>query len=133
VTAMSSNLPCSPRPLAIGKAYFSLFILLNRLSLGLPTAVQCIGDHFILFTDTGPEFYDGDSCVDLPSGTWALADSNACATNPCISFQTSKSDVFVVQTTSPQRHRYKGWIKQRGGVRMFVMECVQVNELKALG
>ena len=133
MTAMSSNLPCSPKPLAIGKAYFSLFILLNRLSLGLPTAVQCVGDYFILFTDMGPEYYTGDSCVDLPSGTWALADCNTSATNPCNSFQTSKSEVFVVQTTSAQPYRYKGWTKQRGGVRMFVMECVQVTELKALG
>ncbi|KIM48621.1 hypothetical protein M413DRAFT_20980 [Hebeloma cylindrosporum] len=99
----------------IGKTYLLLFVLLKRLSSGLPTAVQSTKDDFILFTESGPEVYDpGDSLVDLSSGTWALADSNTSgAIKPCFNFQTSLSEVFVVQTTSPQPHRYKQWTKQR--------------------
>jgi hypothetical protein len=128
--ALCSNLPL--RPLASGKTYFSLFVLLNRLSLGLPTAVQYTEDACILFTDSGPAVYD-DSSTDLPSGTWALSDSNKGSGEPCLLFQRSPEDVFVVQTTSPQPHRYKEWKKQRDGVRMYVMECITVIELMALG
>lgn len=101
--------------------------------MGLPTAVQYSKDTFILFTDSGPVGFDGDSIVDLPSGTWALADSNTGSGEPCLNFQRSPQDVFVVQTTSPEPHRYREWKKQRMGVRMFVMECVTAIELKALG
>ena len=99
----------------------------------MQTAVQYSEDTCILFTDSGPAGYAGDSVVDLPSGTWALTDSNTGSGEPCLTFQRSPRDVFVVQTTSPQPHRYKEWKKQRRGVRMFVMECVTVIELKALG
>jgi hypothetical protein len=134
VIASSLNLPCLRRPLILGKTYFLLFVLLHRLSLGLPTAVQYSQVGFILFTESGPVAYDGGSgFVSLPSGTWALTDSDTGSVEPCFAFRRSHQSIFVVQTTPPQSHRYKQWKKQRRGVRMFVMECVTVMELKALG
>jgi hypothetical protein len=118
---------------ASGKTYFLLFVLLQRLSEGLPTAVQYDNYTFILFTDQGPTDHLGDGVFDLPTGTWALSDSYTCSGEPCLAFQRSPADVFVVQTTSPKISRYKEWRKQRRGVRMFFMECITVTELKALG
>jgi len=118
---------------ASGKTYFLLFILLQRLSEGLPTAVQYNADTFILFTDQGPTDHFGSDSSYLPTGTWALSDSNTASGEPCIAFQRSRADVFVIQTTSPTLSRYKEWKKQRLGVKMFVMECITVAELKAFG
>jgi hypothetical protein len=118
---------------ASGKTYFLLFVLLHRLSEGLPTAVQYDADTFVLFSDQGPTDHLGTSGSDLPVGTWALSDSNTGSGEPCIAFQRSRADVFVVQSTPPKASRYKEWKKQRRGVRMFVMECITVAELKALG
>jgi hypothetical protein len=98
VMALCSNLPYPRRiyaSLVSGKTYFLLFVLLSRLSEGLPTVVQY--NHSTLPTrvqrslDTnlhhdfednrskcygGSADYDGNDCFDLPSGTWALPDSN---------------------------------------------------------
>src|ERR1700728_4000338 len=83
---------------ASGKTYFLLFVLLQRLSEGLPTAVQYDKDTFILFTDQGPtDHLDIDDSY-LPTGTWALSDSNPGSVEPCTAFQRSRADVFVVQT-----------------------------------
>jgi len=132
VVALSSKLRCLRIPLALGKTYFSLYVLLNRLSLGLPTAIQ-FGEDVILFTDSGPVFHNGLRIISFPSGTWALVDSGSGRGQPCFAFQRSpRSDVFLVQTTPPQPDRYKEWLKQRMGARMFVMECVTDVELKAL-
>jgi hypothetical protein len=116
---------------ASGKTYFPFFVLLQRLSEGLPTAVQYNNDTFILFTDQGPTDHTSGSY--LPTGTWALSDSSTGSGEPCFEFQRSRADVFVVQTASPKISRYREWRKQRRGVRMFVMECITVAELKALG
>lgn len=118
---------------ASGKTHFLFFVFLQRLSKGLPTAMQYNDDVFVLFTDEGPTTYDSNDGFCLPAGTWALTDSNIGSGEPCFTFHTSGRDVLVVQTTSPKVSRYKEWKKQRGGVKMFVMECITVAELKALG
>jgi hypothetical protein len=98
------------------------------MSLGLPTTIQ-FGKDVILFTDSGPISYDGFRIISFPSGTWALTDTD----QPCFAFRRRpRSDVFLVQTTSPQPDRYKEWQKQRMGTRMFVMQCVTDIELRAL-
>jgi hypothetical protein len=117
----------------LGKTYFMLFVLLQRLSEGLPTAVEADQDTFVLFTDQGPTDHPGRSAFDFPRGTWALSDSNAGTIAPCYAFQRSLPDVFILQTTPPQVVRYKEWQKQRTKVRTFVMECITISELKALG
>ena len=57
-----------------GKTYFLLLVLLQRLSEGLPTAVQYDTDTFIFFTDQGPTDHLGIGGSYLPTGTWALSD-----------------------------------------------------------
>ncbi|KIM48739.1 hypothetical protein M413DRAFT_405274 [Hebeloma cylindrosporum] len=89
----------------IGKTHFFIFVLLNRLSLGLPTAVQYGGD-VVLFTESGPVAHKSSAGVHFPSGTWALVDSNAGG---------------------------EGWYKERMGARMFVMKSITAIELRALG
>jgi hypothetical protein len=58
------------------------------LSEGLPTAVQYNKDAFILFTDQGPTDHLGIEDSYLPTGTWALSDSNPGSVEPCTAFQT---------------------------------------------
>ena len=118
---------------ASGKTYFLLFVLLQRLSKGQPTAVQYNKDTFILFDDQGPTDHFGNTGFSFLNGTWALRDSNGCTVTPCFAFQRSQEEVFVLQTTSPLVSRYKEWRKQRDGVGMFVMKCITVTELKVLG
>jgi hypothetical protein len=66
-----------------GKTCFLLFVLLQRLNEGLPTAVQYDNDTSILFTDQGPTVHIGNGSSDLPVGTWALSDSSTGSGKPC--------------------------------------------------
>jgi hypothetical protein len=109
-----------------------IFVLLSRLSHGLPTAIQ-FNKEFVLFTDQGPTEHPGDRPFVFPDHTWALADSNAGTVIPCFAFCNSPPRIFVLQTTSPLVSRYKEWQKQRRGTKMYVMECITLGELKAIG
>jgi len=110
-----------------------IFVLLQRLSIGLPTAIQNTDDTFFLFTDQGPTEHSGDNLFNFPDHTWALTDPNSGTVIPCYAFRNSLPKIFVLQTTSPLVSRYKEWRKQRGGVKLYVMECVTLSELKAIG
>jgi hypothetical protein len=116
-----------------GKTYFMIFVLLQRLSKGLPTAVQYTDHTFVLFTDQGPTEHSGDNPFDFPDHTWALTDSNAGTVIPCYAFRNSLPEIFVLQTTPPLVSRYKKWRKERGRVKLYVMKCVTLSELKAIG
>jgi hypothetical protein len=119
--------------LVSGKKYFMIFVLLQHLSEGLPTAIQDTDNTFVLFTDQGPTEHSGDKLFDFPDHTWALTDSNSGTVIPCYAFCNSLPGTFVVQTTSPLVSRYKEWWKQRGKVKLYVMECVTLKELKVIG
>jgi hypothetical protein len=110
-----------------------IFVLPHRLSQGLPTAVQYTDKIFVLFTDQGPTEHPGDVSFHFPDHTWALTDASSGTATPCFAFRTRPPDIFLLQTTSPLVSRYKEWRKQRRGVKMYVMECVTLSELKAIG
>lgn len=70
----------------------------------------------------------------LPHGTWALADSNDRAKQPCDIFLDAAEQkiAWIVQTTSPVEARYKTWQKVHQA-ETFVMNCFSLNEMTALG
>ena len=75
---------------------FLYYVLLHRLSCGMPTAFQFpYGDAFVLFGKNGVEVHDptiGDFAI--KEKVWALSDS--CGSNadtwPCLSFITASAN-----------------------------------------
>lgn len=61
-------------------------------------------------------------------GAWALVDSNVGLTHPREELVSTISNLFVVQSTSPQPSRWKEWSKQLGAV-LAVMKAWSWMEL----
>ncbi|KAF8342458.1 hypothetical protein F5887DRAFT_974351 [Amanita rubescens] len=118
----------------IGKTIFLFYVLLHRLSAGLPTAFQVFDDRFFLFTETGAEELDvvAKSGLKLPPGTWALTNSGDLIEQPCSAFLSSRRRAWIIQATSPKRSRWYEWSKQHSA-RCYVMDCFPPNELEVLG
>ncbi|KAI0762234.1 hypothetical protein C8Q74DRAFT_1288967 [Fomes fomentarius] len=95
----------------IGKSIFLIYLLIYRLERCLPTAIDLTGYNFILFSAGGVTVHNPkrDSWC-LTEDCWALSDSNACVSQPCQAFRSSRAR--VIQTTPPQPHRWKEWRKQ---------------------
>ncbi|TPX47861.1 hypothetical protein SeLEV6574_g02414 [Synchytrium endobioticum] len=98
----------------IGKSVFLVYVLIERLLAGKPTALQFEPDGYYYFNVSGVKFYA--QAVECPSSyenpTWALADSNEDVAIPCVGFRRS-SFAVIVQATSPRVARYKSWVKHR--------------------
>ena len=117
-----------------GKTIFLFYVLLRRLSEGLPTAFQVFGDRFFLFTETGASEHNvvDTSALILPPGTWALANSSELVGQPCNAFLAAHNMVWIIQATSPKRSMWYEWKKQRYA-RLYVMDWFPFNELEVLG
>ncbi|KAI0287590.1 hypothetical protein B0F90DRAFT_1218040 [Multifurca ochricompacta] len=120
-----------------GKTCFLFYLLLRRLSSGLPTAFQIHLTHtyYVLFNDSGVEICSSESST-LPDGMLALSDSNAKVEKPCDGFLDAsdklETKTFIVQTTFPKEDRWKDWEKYHDGF-LYVMECFSWHEMHALG
>jgi len=91
--------------------------------------------YFLVFRDDGvyrhPLTADPDR---LPTGTWALSDSNDGTKCPCSAFQGAAEEqiAWIVQTTPPLEERWKGWSKYCSA-DMFVMNHISIEEIRVLG
>ncbi|KAH0839357.1 hypothetical protein J3R83DRAFT_40 [Lanmaoa asiatica] len=102
----------------IGKTYFLVYILIERLREHQPVAFEPFHGRsfYALFTDT-VAFHSFDNPMPLrhanhAGDAWALTDSNATVTIPAGVFQRTRTR--IIQTTSPRAHRWKEWSKQYG-------------------
>lgn len=90
---------------------FLLYLLLYRLQLELPTAVQFLGDEYIVFTAEGVSICKTDNSTDhwseLPEGCWCLTDGNLEVGHPCNPFD--RNDLRTILITSPRPDRFKKW------------------------
>ncbi|TPX34301.1 hypothetical protein SmJEL517_g03034 [Synchytrium microbalum] len=97
----------------IGKSIFLLYILIERLLDGLPTALQTSLSCYHYFDHSGVIMNASTrSCPsDIGNPTWGLVDSNQEVVNPCVGL-IGNSQLLVVQATSPKVERYSEWTKQ---------------------
>jgi len=109
-----------------GKTVFLVRLLIRRLSLGLPTALQFAPDCAHLFCEKGvyefgrldnPELYNK-----LRRGTdariWALIDSNDDLVQPAALF-TNRSPFFVVEAAPPLDDHFE-WMKKAHTMRFYM-------------
>ncbi|KAF8346138.1 hypothetical protein F5887DRAFT_962858 [Amanita rubescens] len=119
----------------IGKTIFLFYVLLRRLSAGLPTAFHVFSDRFFLFTEAGASQHDvvDQSGLKLPPGTWALSNSGEVIEQPCAAFLSAPPGrAWIIQATSPKRSRWREWKKQLRA-KLYVMDWFHPNELRVLG
>ncbi|KAI0245655.1 hypothetical protein BJV78DRAFT_1287361 [Lactifluus subvellereus] len=119
----------------IGKSTFLFYALFRRLCAKKPTALQ-MSTCFVVFKDTGVKVHDPAILVDdaLPTGTWALTDSNEHTREPCRAFlgASRQHQAWIVQATPPATDRWYQWFKELQA-QYFVMERFSYEELIALG
>ena len=117
VRSLLASPPAEPN-LRSGKTFFLLWILIRRLALGLPTALQINRGYALLFHEDGvsqfthPE-HDGIYAPLFspgPGRIWALVDSNWDLLQPTGAFNTGRP-FFVVEATSPYRQRLQ-WLSR---------------------
>ncbi|KAF9645188.1 hypothetical protein BDM02DRAFT_3120617, partial [Thelephora ganbajun] len=99
----------------IGKSVFLLRVLLRRLALKLPTALQIEPNCAQLFyqegvkefthLEDGPRYTPLESKCDLPGRIWALVDSNRQLVEPAPVFQ--QGPFFVAEASPPCRTRHE--------------------------
>ncbi|KAH7886488.1 hypothetical protein F5I97DRAFT_1788978, partial [Phlebopus sp. FC_14] len=112
----------------IGKTYFLIYALIERLLQGKPVAFQLDRHRYALFAEAEVTLHDAArSRTPLwRSDLWALSDSNEITILPADAFQ-STADIRIFQATSPAFKRWKGWSKQRN-VGRFVMDVWSIEE-----
>ncbi|VDB90049.1 unnamed protein product [Peniophora sp. CBMAI 1063] len=118
----------------IGKTMCMLYILLYRLHRKLPTAIEVRSGEFTIFDGQGCTTYTNQISASSAAherlkACWALSDSNAHVTIPSISFVSRAAR--VVQFTSPEEKRWKGWSKEWGAV-LVIMDLPTMLDIAAV-
>lgn len=112
-----------------GKTYFLRYLLIERIRLGLPVAVQIDAHTIILFEGKQPRHLDTRSEVQLPHDCWALLDLDLNLVTPCEAFLSSNA--FIIMTSEPATRRWKGFRKQYGA-DLYIMDVWTDDELRKL-
>ena len=111
-----------------------LWLLIRRLALGLPTALQISRDYALMFHEGGVcQFTDleNDKAYDSlmspgPGRIWTLVDSNQDLAKPTGVFSTGRV-FFVVQAASPRPQRVQ-WL-ERVDSQYFYMKGWSLSEV----
>ncbi|TPX32516.1 hypothetical protein SmJEL517_g04344 [Synchytrium microbalum] len=105
----------------IGKSIFLLYILIERLLDGLPTALQTELSCYHYFDHSGVVMNPPSrTCPsDIGNPTWALVDSNEKVATPCEGF-LGNDQVLMLQATSPKVERYREWTKQAAALLYYM-------------
>ncbi|KIL58550.1 hypothetical protein M378DRAFT_313137 [Amanita muscaria Koide BX008] len=99
-----------------GGTVFLLYLLIYRLQLALPTAVQFLPNVYIVFRVDGMSVCPTNDEIDfdhrsmLPPGCWCLSDGNAKVMDPCMPFQRNDLRTFLI--TSAGLNEYNKWRMQ---------------------
>ena len=113
---------------------FLYYVLLHRLSCGIPTAFQYpYGDTFALFGKNGVEVRDPTmGGFAIKEKVWALSDS--CGSNtdtwPCQSFirASAMGNAWLVHVAPLAENRWYPLVKHRETIQ-FVMNCTTYDEV----
>ena len=100
-----------------GKSFFLLWLLIRRLALGLPTALQISPDCALLFHEDGvcqftylePNEVYGPLTSPGPGRIWALVASSRALTQPAGVFGNG-APFFVIESASPRRSHLQ-WLQ----------------------
>ncbi|KAF9231135.1 hypothetical protein BU15DRAFT_82778 [Melanogaster broomeanus] len=116
----------------IGKTYFLIYALVERLRKERPTAFQSHPQTYFLFTEKGVTTHSTDDAEPLKlwHGIWALSDSNLVTISPAVVFLEAPS-VCTIQATSPDAKHWKEWTKQYKAHR-YIMDNWTSEELSVL-
>jgi len=112
-----------------GKTTFLIYLLLHRLKLKLPTAVQLNDLYYSILDEQGATVYPIQAETSRLRHCWVLTDSNVFVVQPCLAFMHNAK--FIVQTTSPKPERWRGWVKQYGSTWV-IMDLPSVSEIAAI-
>ena len=120
-----------------GKTIFLIWLLMRRLVLGLPTALQINSDFALLFHEGGTslfstlrtlcpyeEFFNTSSPL---AKLWVLVDSNNDLAEPSLLF-TNRGPFFVVEALSPRVQRFNWTDKVH--VQVFYMKTWTSDEVR---
>ena len=113
----------------LGKTTFLYYVLLLRLELKLPMAIQLGTQEYFIFDESGTVVCLINVCDPQLKKCWALTNSNAHVTQPCEIFMSTAS--LVVQTTSLKLERWKEWTKQMYGL-WIVVDLPLVSEIATI-
>jgi hypothetical protein len=95
-----------------------------------------VDDIFFLFQETGIMLFDSSTRVEsfIPSGTWALSDSNFRSGTPCNTFlaASTRGNAWIVQTSFPSQNRWSKWMKEQNAY-LYWMKPYSNKEITALG
>ena len=112
---------------------FLFYILISRLSICQPVAIETEVGYYFLFTETGVEVLSA-KLFDMgqSSRIWALSNSSHLLNKPSQALMASpKKEVYLLHASSPQESHWKEWAKERG-VGIHEMDVWQPDELLAL-
>ena len=115
----SPSLSAVEPDLSVGKSVFLMWLLVRRLALGLPTALQVRKDHAVLFHEGGTSIFLELSDVipylvpfkpppHTPGKIWALIDSNRFLPEPVEIFMRLRP-FFTVEAVSPYQPGHIEW------------------------
>ena len=117
-----------------GKTLFLVYLLVQRLGERQAVALHFLDgeEYYALFRGdaTFHSLHNGTPLDQCHSDIWALCDSNAYVTSPPGVFQ-GRSDVRIIQTTSPRPARWKEWSKQVGA-ECYIMDIWSKEEVVGL-
>ncbi|KDQ07448.1 hypothetical protein BOTBODRAFT_48814 [Botryobasidium botryosum FD-172 SS1] len=104
----------------IGKSLCLYYLLIRRLLMGLPVALQAVRETVLLFLESGTyAVHDADILNFLPEDTWALVDSGLSVNQPAPFLSYPSSPYFIIQAASPRPGRMD-WQKYKHA-KMFYM------------
>jgi hypothetical protein len=114
---------------------FLYYVLLHRLSSGMPTALQYGNNLVVLFGKNGVDVRDETKGgVAIEEKVWALSDSNAPNMWPCLSFEMAsiRKNAWLVHTAPVAMDQWYS-LRKHLGTMPFVMDCITYDEIKVLG
>ena len=112
---------------------FLFYILISRLSICQPVAIETEAGYYFLFTETGVEVLSA-KLFDMGQNSriWALSNSSHLLNKPSQALMASpKKEVYLLHTSSPKESHWKEWAKERGA-GIHEMDVWQPDELLAL-
>jgi hypothetical protein len=122
-----------------GKSVFLMWLLMRRLALRLPTALQVMENYAIFFHEGGtsqfssldsPIIYGGlRSPNNGPERIWALVDSNQSLLQPAPTFR-GNGPFFVVEAVSPREEHFE-WAKKVYSRHFYMKPWTSLEVLQA--
>ncbi|KDQ14442.1 hypothetical protein BOTBODRAFT_55303 [Botryobasidium botryosum FD-172 SS1] len=104
----------------IGKSLFLYYVLIRRLLLGLPIALQVAPEEVLLFLESGTYLIrDQDTMNFIPGDIWALVDFSSGVGQPALFLTYPSPSFFIVQAAS-FRAEDMDWHRDKNGEAFYM-------------